>query len=404
MNNLQNNTSNNIVLGLLFGKLLPYVIVLLMVVVLGVGYYLWNIPPQEQEKDASELEREALERDLVEIVRLYDIEGAPEGPTATTTNNYGLNENGTRSDITGNFIFSGYKLASTDPTQPYYVSLDSDEPNFNLVQIGTDFGFSVEYKDPLKPSDLFVFTSSDFENSLDPDNFSVFEYEADSDTLTPLTSAIGLDQKDIAYTPTTELLAYGRLIENNDYVDHLRIDNSEVVVVDTEQDIEIGTVTGAAKPQWSPDGTKLLFFGRDGLYLFPLETNETELVIPVKEGSEIIATSMFDLSSDGKYLVWTTGKEGLITMFEITNWDEFAYQELGRIQVLDSEFYRPRFSPDGKHYAVQAISRRLDDVGNRINPRLEIRATLGREILLQYDLDEFDFDALFNDDWVFSLN
>jgi hypothetical protein len=73
---------------------------------------------------------------------------------------------------------------------------------------------------------------------------------------------------------------------------------------------------------------------------------------------------------------------------------------LGRISLPDTEVFWPQFSPSGEYYSVQAIDTLKEGDYVRKNARIEIRPTNGREIVYNYSLDNFAFNALFADDWI----
>jgi hypothetical protein len=126
---------------------------------------------------------------------------------------------------------------------------------------------------------------------------------------------------------------------------------------------------------------------------------ETE-VAGLPEGGVSIATSMMDVSEDGKYLIWTSAKSGMIAISEIVSWETMELKEIGRMQVPDTEFYWPVFSPDGTYYAVQAIDKLVGEDFVRKNARIEVRPTNSRTVVYTHSLEDFFFDGLFTDDWI----
>ena len=108
---------------------------------------------------------------------------------------------------------------------------------------------------------------------------------------------------------------------------------------------------------------------------------------------------MSDLSPNKQFFVWTSGTAGLIAMNEITSWEPFEIVERGRISG-GSQYYFPQFSPDSNYYVVQAIDFLQTGTTERLNPRFEIRPTLGRAIVGTLPLDGFSFNNLITDTWV----
>ena len=86
-------------------------------------------------------------------------------------------------------------------------------------------------------------------------------------------------------------------------------------------------------------------------------------------------------------------------MNEITSWEPFEIVERGRISG-GSQYFFPQFSRDSNYYVVQAIDFPSTGTTERLNPRFEIRPTLGRAIVGTLPLTGFSFDHLFTDTWV----
>jgi WD40 repeat protein len=184
------------------------------------------------------------------------------------------------------------------------------------------------------------------------------------------------------------------------YADLISLANWEIVIFDPATDQILTTVAGGYQPKWSPDGKKILYLKEDGLYVYNLDTKTETQLIAIREGGKVTGTSMIDLSPNGKYLVWTTAKAGVITVKEIVNWDTVALKDVGQMKVSGAEFFWPQFSPDSSYYVVQAIDARVGNDQERKNPRLEIRAFNAKEVVKSIPLTEFNFDAFFTDDWV----
>jgi hypothetical protein len=140
----------------------------------------------------------------------------------------------------------------------------------------------------------------------------------------------------------------------------------------------------------------------DGLYAHEIASGTASKIVPFSSG-KALATTMYAVSPDGRHLVLTVPKAGVIVVYEISSWSPVALREIGRIHEGKTEFYWPQFSPDGAAYAVQAIDTAPLGETTRQHPRIEIRPAEGRIILRSFPLEDFDFNALFTDTWTAKL-
>ena len=341
-----------------------------------------------------------------ELDALYAQEAAPKAPEGVDPLNYGLEDTESTADgITGSLVFSGVYKDDEALTRAFSFDLSQETPEAQLLLPDSFINAFIEFTDRQNPSDFFLNTrDADLSaTSTDTDGTRVQLYDAETETFEEFESISGLYEQNIAWSAEAGLVAYKRLAsEFRSYTDLVPIKNWEVVISDIETDTVVKTIAGANQPRWSPDGQTLVVLKEDGLYAYDLDT-DTETKIVEATAGQILSTSMIDLSADGRFLSWTTAKAGLIVMNEITSWDPVTINEIGRISVPDTEYYWPQFSPDGDYYVVQAIDKAVEGSEERLNPRFEVRATGGREVLRTISLDAFDFNAFFTDTWVNTL-
>lgn len=211
----------------------------------------------------------------------------------------------------------------------------------------------------------------------------------------------GLLTRLFSWSPTDQFVAFSRYVGvPSDYRDLIKVENWEVVVIDVERDEVVLTLDDAMQPVWSPDGDAFLYLEADGLYMYDFVFGTSARVLGLLEG-DLHAEGMYDVSVNGKYLVWTSAEYG-VAVFEILSWQPFEIVERGRIVDQAVEYYWPQFSPDSQFYAVQAIDT-WNENGERTNPRFEIRAVLNRSVLKEIPLTGHDFNAFFTDDWAEGL-
>lgn len=362
------------------------------------------------DKDESKIERPdgyMSEEEKIElgnyVSSLYSSESAPSAPEGKDPFNYGLEEepaSGERPE--GSLVFSGRKIRETSRyTQLYSLDLGDASSSPELLIPEYFSSAMAEFVDADAPEDFYALTVSEYSLDKEPDGVGIHLYDSEAGTVQPFTSATGNYERSIAWAPETGFLAFSRLkVDRKTDIDLLTLDNWETVVIDTKTDKLVAIIGGALYPQWSPDGLKVLFLKTEGLYLYDLEKQVEQEVVGLPEGGIAIASSMIDVSADGKYALWTTAKEGMITLYEIVSWDSIELKEVGRMQVEDTEFFWPVFSPDGNYYSVQAIDTLKGNDFVRKNARIEVRPLESRTVVAEFSLDDFFFDALFSDDWI----
>lgn len=339
------------------------------------------------------------------LMELLHAEAVPaSAPTATTTGASELQENFDTSDnpLNGTVIFSGRKLNSTSSVQLFGLDVADASSTPTVFPALAKVSSLAEFMDVSDPnSGFFTSAVSPYSLMLEADDFGIHLVDPVEETLTYITSASSTRERNLAWSESAQLLAYSRLQTRYEKsFDTIQTKNWEIAIVDPVNDALVQVITEAVQPVWSPDGTKLVYLKNDGLYVYQLDTQQETKVLGAAEGGQFLATSMINVSPDGKYLIWTTPGLGLIVMNEIVSWDSFALKELGRIEDADTQFYWPQFSPDGAYYVVQAIDDPIDGRPGRSNERLEIRPTLGKNIVYSYLLNEFDFNSFFTDSWI----
>lgn len=340
-----------------------------------------------------------------ELDALYAREALPIAPEGMDALNYGLEESAsTTGEIKGFLVFSGVPQGSSELTKIYTLDLSTTTAKAQrLLPEKFRINAFAEFFDKTTAGDFLVNTldESISTSSRDKDGTRIQRFNVETGELNEYESLYGFYEQNIAISPSGEFAAYKRLVVPfRSYTDLVPINNWEVVISNIKTDEVVKIIPGANQPKWSADSSTLLVLKADGLHTYQVATGIEMKVIDTGTGDQVLATSMIDVSPDGKYLVWTTAKAGVIVMHEIESWDPFVVKEIGRINEQGSEYYWPQFSPDNKYYVVQAIDAVKEGETDRTNPRFEIRSVLSRTVLRTIPISDFDFNAYFTDTWI----
>ncbi len=383
-------------------KLLMSVFMVVIIIIVFVFFYNNYQASRSENKttdEADDLRKQAFENSK-KIGALYNAESAPIRPNSSVV----LHETRVDDVISGSLLFTGKKNSGSDGQyiRTYSLDLGGTSSKPSLLFPGLSFSAMTEFIDTKDFKTAFLITPASEESVQEGYRYGVHKINIDTGLQVALQSTKGKNIRNLVWSEPTKMLAVNRLkVQQNSYVDLITMESWEIVVTKPDTD-ELVTVIGEAfNPLWLPDGQNLLFFKVDGLYSMNIASKEVKRLVEMPKDGIITTTSMMDISADGKYLVWTTAKEGVITIFEVNTTNEITFKELGRVSNATAEFYWPQISPDGTYYAVQAVDKLKNDVDVlRQNPRIEIRPLKGSNVVRSFSLLEFNFDQLFSDDWI----
>lgn len=176
------------------------------------------------------------------------------------------------------------------------------------------------------------------------------------------------------------------------YTDKYIPENWNVYVTDLEGNEEL--IASGSYPKWSPDGSQLVMLRNDGLYIYNLKTKDGYRVWEIINGDAKMS-KQYDISKDGKWLAWTSPISQKIIVAEILSWNPFYFEQ--RVSIPTVAFW-PIFSPDGDFLAFEEVDTRPGSTP--INPRLVIYDIVnGGEKQEVFDLSEYKQMALFFSDW-----
>jgi len=290
--------------------------------------------------------------------------------------------------------------------QTFVVDFSNSELQFEKISSNIlPYSIFVDFKDVLNPTE-FILRTMTFESLQEEVNDRIHMVDLVSGKASFFPSATSSNPENLDWSKESNLIAYQVSDFNLPPYEAELISNHNIEVFSPAEDAVIQVITEAAQPQWSPDGTKLLYFKNDGLYLRDVRDGSDVLILGLIQnennpaGNFIDANSMFAVSPDGKAFAWTAAFNGSIHTFAIESWEPFQFSDLGRVYDRgESEYYWPVFSPDGNFLSVQAIDTAEDPL-NRTNSRLEIRKVKDVSLVKSISLEQFDFNALFTDDWI----
>lgn len=166
-----------------------------------------------------------------------------------------------------------------------------------------------------------------------------------------------------------------------------------VYVTDLEGNVE--RIDFGSYPHWSPDGTKLLFMRNKGLYVYDFKKGKSTIEIPIDEITLSI-NEKIDVSADGSLLALSGRGFADLLVYRIISWEPFKVEVIREIQNRDAVAFWPVFSPDNRYLVFQEAD--WDD--NALsNPRLVVYdlRTFERKTLI--DLREYNINSLFVTDW-----
>ena len=304
--------------------------------------------------------------------------------------------------LSGKLIFSGKNRDAAEYMKIFSLDVSSATATPEVFQQYLNFGaFGTEFKDVTDPQSDYFVSAVTIHPLRHEDSFGLHEVSAKDELVTYMRNASSTGERYFSWSSEANLLAFSRTSQSHGpMADNLQLQNWETVIFDPEARTVVKVIDDAVQAHWSPDGTSLIYLKADGLYTASLEGGVETLVIALEGDGQVLLNAMTALSPDGKYFAWTIPGHGIIVMYEIESWAPFTMKELGRIEQSNTQFYWPVFSPDGNYYSVQAIDVVTNGSGGRIDPRFEIRPTLGKNIVFTHPLKEYDFSNFFTDSWI----
>jgi hypothetical protein len=331
-------------------------------------------------------------------------EALPAAPEGKDPYNYGLDDSSSVLVEPSGYIFFTGVEKSTGRMNEWYYDLSAPEAGPASFLPRLPSSGMIEFENVAAPSGTFYLTAVSSSSRLlekgSPLGIHRFNFaQGYADYLSSTRSSL---QRGLALSPDRLTLAFSHGNSGVAEADLYLLSNWSSALVDVASNTISAEVSGAIQPKWSPDGSKILFMKTDGLYLYTVATHEQEKVLAIPESGQMLTSSMYDVSPDGKRLIMTIPKKGVIIVNNIVTWEPFTLQEVGRIHEDATEYYWPQFSADGLYYTVQAITgaARSDQ---RSDPRLEVRPILSRKVTMSLPLGNFDFNRLFTDTWTRTL-
>lgn len=188
----------------------------------------------------------------------------------------------------------------------------------------------------------------------------------------------------------TEIAFMAHKTEEEDGLMLERPDTWTIYITDLEGNEE--EIVSGMYPQWSPDGSKLVYVDTDGIKVYDRATKTSTTAITAIE--PMTRHNKIDVSKDGTKLVVSYPNVGEIEVLNITSWEPFAYTNANLIQKYGLGVV---FSPDAHYLAVHEV----DPAEPQDTSKLMVyELGTGRSLMLQ-DLSMYDRTRTYVTDWVY---
>lgn len=302
---------------------------------------------------------------------------------------------------TGTILITGAKLGGEGADiLPQNYAWDLSEPNPKWERVG-DLSNGIVYSAFIEPTSVGNPLSVFLRAMIVGQDRDLTESVVWADLVAGQTSLLNISMSDnpkqLSWSEPSRLLAYqGEVTEASSTRSFIRIYEPE-----TQETVR--TIEDTWQPLWSPDGIKIVYLRKSGVYYYDLSQDVEVLLMGVKdydpEYRHLDGNTKIGLSPNGRYLAWTSPSNNALYIFEIKDW---ALAQLETVQIIrdqSAHFYWPIFSPGSDLVSVQAIN--IDSqTGFRSDSALRVYAIGHEEVLASMPLSVFDFDQLFTDTWV----
>lgn len=308
---------------------------------------------------------------------------------------------------TGTVIITGVKLNGEGiEALPQNYAWDMTDPTSGWERVG-DVSRGVVYSAFLEPTSIDRPLSAFLRVfAIDPQEKKLQEWVTYADLVNGQASFLMIDMaenpKQFAWSQNSGLLAYQAEERVSSPSGTVSV-RDMVRVYDPESRSVSLSIPEAMQPFWSPDGVRLVYLKDSGVYYYDLRQEKEELLMGVQDYDPadryVDDNTKIGLSSDGRYLAWTSPSINKLFIFEIKSWEPVQMETVQVIDDPSAHFYWPIFSPDSRLVSVQAIT--VDPVtGFRADPKLRVYSIGSLDSVAEIPLSDFDFDQLFTDTWV----
>lgn len=159
-------------------------------------------------------------------------------------------------------------------------------------------------------------------------------------------------------------------------------------------------VANGVNASFSPDGKKLLYVGKGGLFLYDFVEGSSKLVLSMNPET-LDSRTMVAVSPDGTQLAISDPQQSTLIVYKITTWDSFALDTELVTKVTISGFW-PVFSPDGTKIVLEQFDWDITDgLLLPINYRMSIVDIVnGGSVQKVFDFGRTEGVGMLISDWV----
>jgi len=183
----------------------------------------------------------------------------------------------------------------------------------------------------------------------DPDGWRVMWHNSFDGTEGLVEHTFGWNETDLT-TSDTGLFAYS--FQEEDKSESQSIADWKIAVHHFDGGIGPVIIDEAIEPHFSSDGNSLFYMKQDGIYRFDFASSTENLIFGNYTNLSTLDSFAFHTQTGTIIAAIVSWK--IISVVQILNSDDVL--EIGRIVTPGTVYRNPIFSPDGNHYAVQAMS------------------------------------------------
>lgn len=269
---------------------------------------------------------------------------------------------------------------------------------------------------------------------------TLFSYDTQTNAFTQVLAAAKRDYLTSKISPDGTRIVFASISSTHDEVQLLLGDRLMTDLREIGMDIPLGV---KRSPSWSPDSTKIVFSGKTdengrvadvekwGVYVYDISLSTTALVstgtnpiflpdgalavlkkdgihrIDIADMSDSLVLGVatgtassnmtFDVSRDGKHIVWATPESNSVRVMDVPSWKPFRASTTADIAA---NVFWPVFSPGGEYISMEEFDWEVDGQKSKVTrPRLTMYSLRDGSRIALLNLEKFYQDKIFITDW-----